>query len=131
MGRWYQTVVIMSTMGYFLCASWLMSVYKPFELEPLEYKEYVSPEALDEIHGLQNYVAALANIEIETGDAVYTQAAFDLAANQPNLIFQGIQDWVSFWGATPSPYSSDRVPDAGGVAQHRQLHRLVLHRQLP
>ena len=75
-----------------------MSVYKPFELEPLEYKEYVSPEALDEIHGLQNYVAALANIEIETGDAVYTQAAFDLAANQPNLIFQGIQDWVSFWG---------------------------------
>ena len=98
MGRWYQTFVIMSTMGYFLCASWLMSVYEPFELEPLEYKEYVSPEALDEIHGLQNYVAALANIEIETGDAVYTQAAFDLVANQPNPIFQGIQDWVSFWG---------------------------------
>ena len=97
--RWYQAFVITMTMGYALFASWLMSVYLPFELEQfeLEYKEYASPDASDEIQGVQNYVAALGNIEVETGNVVYNQAAFDLAADEPLLVFQGIRDWDAFW----------------------------------
>ena len=41
----------------------------------LLYKEYVLREASDEQRGFQNFVAVLAHIEIETGDAVHTQAS--------------------------------------------------------
>ena len=62
----------------------------------LSSKWYYSQDALDVIHGAQEYIAALARHDLRGGSNVYVAAAFDLAAPNPNVRARGCRDWVAF-----------------------------------
>ena len=65
-------------------------------LMSLSSKFYYSHDAIDEIHGVQDYIAALARHDLSVGSAVHVVAAFDLEARSPTLRAQGHRDWASF-----------------------------------
>ena len=84
-----------------ICSAYWLACSQQYNIDTrLQYKEYVSHEALHEIEGLQNYVASLASHELSTGHPVYTEAAFDLASSDPLQVIQGIEDWRSFMAPT-------------------------------
>ena len=59
-------------------------------------KLYASPEAVWEVEGMQNYVAALSAHDLAVPGDVHAIAAFDLASTDPNTLTQGLADWMSF-----------------------------------
>ena len=63
-------------------------------------KSYASEEAMYEITGAQEYVAALAAHDMAHSGSVYITAAFDLAADDPDEVAQGLLDWQAFVSPT-------------------------------
>ena len=59
-------------------------------------KWHASTEALNEIHGLEDYVAALAAHDLQVEQPSYAIAAFDLDHEHPLANFAGLEDWSSF-----------------------------------
>ena len=60
---------------------------------PGSTKWYAPPEVLDELEGLQEYVAALAAHDIHGSTNAFASAPFDLAAQDPVDVAQGVIDW--------------------------------------
>ena len=63
---------------------------------PGNTKVYASQEVVDELEGLQRYVAALAAHDIHGSTHVFASAAFDLVARDPVDVAQGVIDWHAF-----------------------------------
>ena len=59
-------------------------------------KWYASQEVLDDVEGLQRYVAALAAHDINGSANVFAVAAFDLVAQDTDAVTQGLIDWAAF-----------------------------------
>ena len=76
--------------------SWIHGASEPFWIGGGRTKSYASQEVLDEVEGLQRYVATLAARDINGSTNVFAAAAFDLAAQDPADVAQGLIDWDAF-----------------------------------
>ena len=63
---------------------------------PISYKEYMTPDAANEIQAVHDYVRALAAFDIVSPTPAHAAAAFDLYASDAPTAAQGLQDWAAF-----------------------------------
>ena len=104
--HWLPTFQLALEVGYTFHGGWLQDV-------PSKWN--TTAEVLNDVHGLEDYVAALATHDLQVEHPIYAAAAFDL--NHANSIAnaQGLDDWNAFMSpGNPAFASTAALPLSWG-----------------
>ena len=100
---------------------------------PGRFKTYASAEVLDEFEGLQRYVSALSAHDIHNSTNAFAMAAFDLVAQDPTHVAQGLLDVHAIFSPAQQHAHAmlSQCPltwgDLAGIAENRLWYGTVVN----